>query len=330
MTTTTEESQPTTTVEYPIGTVTFLFTDIEGSTTKWEQHPEAMQAALARHDAIMRNAVTEHRGVVFKTIGDAFCAAFPTAQSALASAIRAQHDLYVEQWSAELGRIRVRMAIHTGAPELRDGDYYGKPLNRVNRLLGVGHGGQILLTLPSAELVRESLPDTVRLIDLGEHRLKEIPLPEHILQVAVPFLPTDFPPLLTVASKVDDLPPYEEVIGITVGEQARAFPITTLRRLRVLNDDVGGTPVAVVFDPSNDGVSVFRRRYGPNTLKLALDPNDDRYLTNDQRTMWWNLRGEPVTSIKAMPTVRLEMVMCLFQRWATWRAAHPNTTVFED
>src|SRR3954470_22254604 len=129
----------------PSGTVTFLFTDIEGSTTRWEHQPEAMQAALARHDALIRAAVLEHGGHVVKTMGDAFHAAFSRAPDAVAAALDAQRRLQAGPWG-EIGPVRVRMALHTGAAEERDGDYYGPTLNRAARLMSVGHGGQVLLS----------------------------------------------------------------------------------------------------------------------------------------------------------------------------------------
>ena len=141
--------------DLPTGTVTFLFTDIEGSTIRWEQHREAMQAALARHDAILRQAIEGHGGVVFKTVGDAFYAAFATAPDALHAALVAQRALQTEPWPEALGPIRVRMALHTGAAEERDGDYFGPPLNRVARLLAAGHGGQVLLSAVAQGLVQE-------------------------------------------------------------------------------------------------------------------------------------------------------------------------------
>src|SRR5437773_12564623 len=116
--------------DMPTGTVTFLFTDIEGSTKRWEQYAQAMQAALARHDLIMRSVVEANGGYVFKTVGDAFCAAFETAQDAISAALAAQRTVCDEQWG-ESGPLRVRMALHTGAAEMRDGDYFGQPLNRV-------------------------------------------------------------------------------------------------------------------------------------------------------------------------------------------------------
>src|SRR5688572_19878510 len=115
--------------ELPSGTVTFLFTDIEGSTTRWEHQPEAMQVALARHDSLLRSAIREHGGHVVKTMGDAFHAAFARAPDALAAAVHAQRRLEAEPWG-EISPLRVRMALHTGAAEERDGDYYGPSLNR--------------------------------------------------------------------------------------------------------------------------------------------------------------------------------------------------------
>src|SRR5687768_2735974 len=157
----------------PSGTVTFLFTDIEGSTTRWEHQPEAMRVALARHDALVRAAIHEQGGHVVKTMGDAFHAAFARAPDAVAAALDAQRRLQAEPWG-EIGPIRVRMVVHTGAAEERDGDYYGPPLNRAARLLGAGHGGQILLTDVAVGLVRDALPSGASLLDLGEHRLKDL------------------------------------------------------------------------------------------------------------------------------------------------------------
>ena len=137
--------------DFPTGTLTFLFTDIEGSTHLWEVQRAEMQTALARHDVLLRHAVTAHRGHVFKTGGDAFCAAFPTASDAIAAALDAQRSLRVEPWPAPL-RLSVRMALHTGAAELRDADYFGEPLNRVARLLAAGHGEQTLVSEATSDL----------------------------------------------------------------------------------------------------------------------------------------------------------------------------------
>jgi class 3 adenylate cyclase len=190
----------------PTGTVTFLFTDIEGSTKMWEGSPEAMRIALARHDEILREAIETRRGYVFKTVGDAFCAVFTTVQDAVDAALTAQRLLFSEAWSEEIGSLRVRMALHTGAAEERDGDYFGPPLNRVARLLSSGHGGQMLLSLAAQELVRDQLPEETALRDLGESRLKDLFRRERVFQLTAPDLPSEFPPLRTLEGRPNNLP----------------------------------------------------------------------------------------------------------------------------
>jgi LuxR family maltose regulon positive regulatory protein len=180
----------------PTGTATFLFTDIEGSTQLWEQYPHAMQVALARHDRVLRLAIGSHRGVVFKTVGDGVHAAFGTASDALAAALSAQRALHREDWDST-GPLRVRMALHTGAAELRDGDYFGSPLNRLARILALGHGGQILLSHTTHDLVVDDLPPETSLRALGEYALKDLTRPEPIFQCIITGLPANFPPLRT-------------------------------------------------------------------------------------------------------------------------------------
>jgi predicted ATPase/class 3 adenylate cyclase len=189
----------------PDGTVTFLFTDIEGSTRLWERYPDLMPEVIARHDRLMRQAVTEHRGVVFKMVGDAVCAAFATPVDGLAATIAAQRRLDAEVWG-EVGTIRVRMALHSGAAELRDNDYFGQPLNRVARLLSTGHGGQILLSRVVAEAVQPTLPDGITLRDMGEHRLKDLQRAERIAQVVVAGLRDEFPALKSLDYRPHNLP----------------------------------------------------------------------------------------------------------------------------
>ncbi|MDF2702547.1 MAG: adenylate/guanylate cyclase protein [Rubrobacteraceae bacterium] len=188
----------------PTGTVTFLFTDIEGSTKMWEGHPQAMQRALARHDEILRRLIQDRGGYVFKTVGDAFCCAFSTAPDALETALAVQRALSGEEWEAT-GPLRVRMALHTGAAEERDGDYFGPPVNRVARLLSAAHGGQVLLSLPTQELVRDQLPAGASLEDLGERHLKDLFRPERVFQLRTPALPSEFPPLKTLESLPNNL-----------------------------------------------------------------------------------------------------------------------------
>ncbi len=189
----------------PTGTVTFLFTDIEGSTQRWDAWPDAMRLALVRHDDILREAIEANGGFVFKTVGDAFCAAFATAPDALAAALQAQRALPAQDWG-EVGALRVRMALHTGAAQERDGDYFGPPLNRVARLLSAAYGGQTLLSLASQELVRDSLPESTTLRDLGQHRLKDLARPEHVFQLITPGLPVEFGALKTLDTRPNNRP----------------------------------------------------------------------------------------------------------------------------
>jgi predicted ATPase/class 3 adenylate cyclase len=189
----------------PTGTVTFLFTDIEGSTRLWERNPEAMQQALARHDEILRDVIEQHGGYDFKTVGDAFCCAFSTASDALEAALVAQRALLGAKWG-DTGPLRVRMTLHTGATEERDGDYFGPPLNRVARLLSAGHGGQVLLSAAAQEMVRDQLPAGTGLRDLGELRLKDLFRPERVFQLVASDLPSEFPPLRTLDYYRNNLP----------------------------------------------------------------------------------------------------------------------------
>ena len=189
----------------PTGKITFLFTDIEGSTTLWERGPEAMSEALPRHDKILRETIEVHGGNVFKTVGDAFCAAFSTAKDALETALESQRRLVSSEWR-QSGSLRVRMALHTGTADERDGDYFGPTLNRVARLLSAAYGGQVLLSLTTQELVRDQLPADVELWDLGVHHLKDLGRPEHVFQLATSGLTVDFPPLHTLDVHPNNLP----------------------------------------------------------------------------------------------------------------------------
>jgi class 3 adenylate cyclase len=213
-----------------------LFTDIEDSTKMWESHPEAMQSALVRHDEILRNAIEERGGYVFKTVGDAFCCAFRTAPDALEAALEAQRKLLSSECQ-EIGPFRVRMALHMGAAEERDGDYFGPPLNRVARLLSAGHGGQVLLSAVAQEMVRDQLPAGTSLRDLGEHRLQDLFRPERVFQLLAPELPFEFPPLRTLDAYRNNLPLQptplvgrEEVVAevceILRGEATRLLTLT--------------------------------------------------------------------------------------------------------
>lgn len=191
---------------------TFLFTDIEGSTRLWESAPAAMSRALQRHDDLMRAAITQHGGRVFKTAGDAFCAVFPTATVAVDAAIAAQAALQSEPWDPSV-IIRVRMGIHTEPAEARGGDFFGPALNRVARLLATAHGEQIVLSR-AARLAADPLPGGTSARDLGEYALKDLAEAERIFQVDAPGLRTAFPALRTPERLLRNVPvPATPLLG---------------------------------------------------------------------------------------------------------------------
>jgi class 3 adenylate cyclase len=171
----------------PSGTVTLLFTDVEGSTRLWDAEREAMAAALRRHDEILRDAIEQAGGYVFKTAGDSFCAAFSAARAGLDAALAAQRNLAAQSWPTSRP-IVVRMGLHAGVCEERDGDYFGPAVNRAARLLTVAGGGQVLVSGVAAELLSDELPDGVDLRELGTHQLKDLSRPERIYQVEAAFL----------------------------------------------------------------------------------------------------------------------------------------------
>ena len=184
---------------------TFLFTDIEGSTRLWEEHAGEMGPALAKHDRLLRASVDAHGGSVIKTTGDGMLAVFADAVAAIDAAVAAQRALRDATWD-EIGPLRVRMALHAGAAEARDGDFFGPALNRVARILAIAHGGQIICSAVAAVLARDGLPASVDLVDLGSHRLRDIDRPEQIYQVVVSDLDRGFPPLRSLSTRRSNLP----------------------------------------------------------------------------------------------------------------------------
>ncbi len=192
--------------DLPTGTVTFLFTDIEGSTALWEQDQMTMSTAVDRHLSLLRTAIEANGGVLFKTAGDAVQAAFPTAPAAVAAALEAQRSLATATWSEFDHPLTVRMAVHTADAEPRNGDYLAPGLNRLARLLAAAHGGQVLLSLSARDLARDALPPGTSLRDLGEHPLRDLDRPERVFQLLHPDLTADFPPIRTLATRSSNLP----------------------------------------------------------------------------------------------------------------------------
>jgi predicted ATPase/class 3 adenylate cyclase len=186
--------------------LTFLFTDLENSTPLWEEFPGDMQQTSARHDLLMREVIAQHRGWVVKTTGDGFHAAFNSPSDAVAAALGGQQRIVAEIWPETTGMPKVRMGLHTGESQEREGDYYGLDVNLAARIMGLGYGGQILLSEVTAAMVKKTLPPDCALADLGEHRLKGIASVERIFQLCHPDLVADFPPLKSLAAFRHNLP----------------------------------------------------------------------------------------------------------------------------
>lgn len=185
--------------------LTYLFADIESSTRLWEQYPSEMTTALARHDAILSAAINDSGGRLIKTTGDGGLAVFDSVGASVAAALENQRNLAIETWGAT-GPIRVRIGIHSGESENRDGDVFGAAVNRAARIMAAGHGGQVLLSGLSAGLAAGELPEGVSLRDLGVHRLKDLTLPEHLFQLVHPDIDSDFAAPLTLDSRPHNLP----------------------------------------------------------------------------------------------------------------------------
>jgi predicted ATPase/class 3 adenylate cyclase len=230
------------------GTVSFLFTDIEGSTACWEREPIAMRTALRRHDQILRAAIESAGGRIFKTMGDSFCAAFADPLRASLAALDAQRALADEPFpTAE--PLRVRMAVHVGPVDERDGDYFGTTLNRIARLLSIAHGGQVLLSGAAEALVSDALPPGVELHDLGEHRLKDLRQPEHVFGLFGPGLPADPRPLRSLSAVANNLPIHPSPIVGRERELADLADLVARHRLLTIAGPggIGKTRVALAL-----------------------------------------------------------------------------------
>ena len=180
--------------------LTFLFTDLENSTPLWEKFPDEMQRVSARHDALLRDIIEMHGGRLIKTMGDGLHAVFESPVDGVAATLAGQQAISAEPWPAATGLLKVRMGLHTGESQEREGDYYGVDVNLAARIMSLGHGGQILLSETTTTLVEKMLPEDCTLIDLGEHRIKGIVASERIFQLCPPDLVFDFPPLKSLAT----------------------------------------------------------------------------------------------------------------------------------
>src|SRR5512141_33519 len=280
---------------FPTGTVTFLFTDIEGSTRLWQQKPDAMSVAHARHNEILKTIIESNDGYVFQVIGDAFCAAFHTARDALCAALESQKAVYHENWGEAV--IKVRMGIHTGEAELqKGGDYRGfLTMSRLQRLMSAAHGGQTLLSLATEELLQNDLPNGVSLLNMGARRLKDWNRPEQIFQLVIEGLPSEFPPLRALDASRHNLPAATTSFIGREKEKAEIKQAISAHRLITLTGS-GGTGktrlslqiAADLLDQFADGVCFVELApltdpsLIPQTILSALDASESQDKTITQ------------------------------------------------
>ena len=285
----------------PSGTVTFLFTDIEGSSDVAQRHPDAFPALLERHHAILRQAVEGHDGFVFQIVGDAFCVAFHTAGDGLGAALDAQRLLLAEQWAP--ARIRVRMGLNTGTARAetegdRAGGYTGySTLARVQRVMSAGHGGQVVMSDSTAIQVRGDLPDGVTLRDLGRHQLKGLLEPEHLWQLVVPDLPDSFPPLMTLSTVPSNLP---VALNTFVGRS---------RELQQIEDLLGEARLVTLLGPGGTG----KTRLALEVASRLRDRYEDR-----------------VYFVDLSASRDLDAVLSLTAQAVGVREERPDRTLFDD
>jgi predicted ATPase/class 3 adenylate cyclase/DNA-binding CsgD family transcriptional regulator len=246
--------------DLPGGTVTFLFTDVEGSAHLWEQYPAAMRLATARHDALVEAVVGSSGGVVVRPRGegDSRFAVFARATDAVTAAAALQQALTAESWPTPTP-LRVRLALHTGEADLRAGDYYGTAVNRCARLRAIAHGGQILISQTTRDLVGPTPLEGVSLRDLGEHRLRDLTASEHVYQLVAPGLPSEFPPLRSLDALPNNLP---RQLTSFVGRERE---IATVQRL------LGSSPLVTLTGPGGSGKTRLALRVAADVAEQYRD-----------------------------------------------------------
>jgi len=318
----------------PDGVVTFLFTDVEGSTRLWEEAPESMMSALRQHDGVIDDAASTHNGVPVRPRGegDSRFVVFSSASNAVAAAAEMQRLLASLEWATPRP-LRVRVSLHTGDADLQLGDYYGSAVNRAARLRGVAHGGQTLLSGATWELVQDQLPDGISIVDMGEHRLKDLTRPEHVYQLSVDGLDNSFPPLVSLDAVPNNLPvQLTDFIGreAELAETKRLLGETRLLTI-LAPGGTGKTRLAIqaaadVTDDNSDGVFFVDLTpiHSPSaivqavaeSLSLGLSSDEDprsqllTYLASKEQLLVFDnfehlVEGAPLVSaiLKAAPQV---------------------------
>jgi predicted ATPase/class 3 adenylate cyclase len=275
-------------------TATFLFTDLENSTPLWENHPDLMQGLAARHDALLREAITAHSGRVVKTTGDGFHSVFEDPSDGVAAALAGQQAMIREAWPAETGQLQVRMGLHTGESQERDGDYYGPEVNRAARVMGVANGGQILISEATAALILHSLPPEISLLDLGEHRLRGLAVTEHISQICHPILPFEFPALNSLSVYQHNLPMQLTSFVGRGKEMAEVHRLLKETRLLTLLGPGGTGKTRLMLECAEEVVG----DYADGVWLVELAPLTDPDLTDERVAAALNVQEQPSRSIR--------------------------------
>ncbi|MFQ5966732.1 MAG: adenylate/guanylate cyclase domain-containing protein [Acidimicrobiia bacterium] len=277
--------------------LTFLFTDIESSTQLWERHPEAMRGALQRHDEILRTAIQESDGVVVKTTGDGVMAVFEDPIDAVAASLLAQHRIQDEPWE-ETGPLRVRVGIHTGEAQTRADDYFGPTVNRAARIMSAAHGGQVILSGSTRELMDDDAATNLR--DMGQHRLKDLAGPEQLFQVIEAGLPDTFPPLVTLDLRPNNLPTLASVFLGRDDElaQLRALLDNDPVRLVTMTGPGGTGKTRLALQAAADNIDRFAD--GLYFVELAAEREAEAALSAIVRTVGMDSAGEdpPLETLK--------------------------------
>jgi predicted ATPase/class 3 adenylate cyclase len=271
------------------GILTFLFTDLENSTLLWDRYPDLMQEVSARHDNVLRRAFEDNRGRVVKTTGDGFHVVFESPADGISAALAGQEAIAAEEWPPEIRTLKVRMGLHSGESKARDSDYYGTELNRAARVMGIAHGGQILVSNAAAGLLRGRLPDSAALIDLGIHRLRGLVDPEHVYQLTHPRLETDFPPLQSSLTNPNNLPTQlTSFIGRAMELQEVERLLESKRLLTLLGP--GGTgKTRLMLQAASDMVEQF----SDGVWLVELAPHNSPELVAEKTADVLGVRGQP-------------------------------------
>jgi predicted ATPase/class 3 adenylate cyclase len=246
---------------------TFLFTDVEGSTRSWERHGDVMADLIQRHNALLDEAVERYGGRVFSNMGDGVAAAFDDPARGVEAAVAAQRAIKASDW-APLPELRVRMGVHRGDVTLKRDDYFGPPLNRCSRMMSAAHGGQVLASEAVVEAIHGELPSGTRVRDLGEHRLRDLARAEHIYQVEADDLPTNFPPIRSLAVYQQNLPVQ---ISSFVGRERDVEAVSRLlleHRLVTLRGPGGGGKTRLAFQVAAEVLD----RYSDGLYVVDLAP----------------------------------------------------------